>query len=330
MTIYKTAYDTSACSGFRVRDVQDQLEKGALQMAMRSMRIKTNHDEEGFTLHLLEGGNSAADVIPYFRHPVLLPSTSKNVGGDDGGVQFAVDVRNFGKYNAPQQVFIVKNAPEFAWNVKRAILNHVWVTERPEILRDISPIPAQTYSTLLAECISHRFALDPAQKFQVQALAAFFYYGLFFESRTLDEMERNKLAGMISRATKVPAEKVFEWLGDTPLLNSLEEFCQACAKVTGSVALDKFNTGVLVAIAGGTWYGTNSRENIAVALEHVPTWIMCVEASLSEATFKRSMLAKISSRFDKQGAGDAFSRTLNVLLGGDRVIQEQVNKNVNV
>ena len=322
MTIYKTAYDTTACSGFRVKDTQDKLEKGSISGALRHVTIKTNHAPEGFALSLLEGGNSAADVIPYFHHPMVMPYSKL----DNPELQFAVDVRNFGKWYAPNEVFVVRNRPEYDWNIKRAILNYIWMTERPEILRDVSTIPLATYAMLVSECVARRFALDPLERIKIQVLAAFFYLGLFVENRELGEMERGKMVGVISRVTRVPAERVFEYVGDIPLMTGLVDFCEAAKTLTQSVALSDFNVGVLVAITSGTWYGTNARGNLAVGLEPVPTWLMTVAASLDEATFKRSTLAKISMQFDKAGAGDNFLKSLNVLMGGPDVVASQVSK----
>jgi len=323
MTIYKTAYDTTACSGFRTKDTQDKLRQGALSGAYRTVRVRTNHNEEGLDLLLLEGGNSSADVIPYFYHPMVVPAPALK----EPRLEFAIDVRSFGKWYAPNQVFVVRNHPEYDWHIKRAILNYVWMTERPEILRDISPIPAQVYAALMSECVARRFALDPGEKIKVAVVAAYFYYGLFSEDRLADrdEMEHNKIVGMVARATKVPADTVFTLLQDLPLINDLSFLCECIKKVTGSVALQDLNHGVLIAIMSGTWYGVNARENLAVALEHAPTWLMCVAASLQEATFKRSQLAKISMNFDRQNAASHFIKALDVLVGGPTVVADQVN-----
>lgn len=324
MTIYQTAYDTTACSGYRIRDTQDKLEQGSLAGALRHVRIRTNHNEEGFSLCLLEGGNSAADVIPYFKHPMVMPYKKLK----DPDLEFAVDVRDFGKWFAPNQVFQVRNRPEYEWNVKRAILNYVWMTERPEILRDISLIPAQTYAMLMSECIARRFALDNAEKIKVAVIACYFYYGLFTPDRNADrdELEFTKLVGMISRATKVPAPNVMQLVEHIPLINDLAFLCECIKNVTGSVALTDLNVGTLMITMSGTWYGTNAKENLAVGLEHVPTWLMIVSASLREATFKRSQVNKISSVFDRQGAADNFIKSLDVLIGGSTVIEDQVIK----
>lgn len=316
MAIYETAYDTSACSGARVMDLKDKLAKGILMGGLYNKELALNEHDKPVTLMLLQGGNSAADVIPYFNHPLEVKSSS----GRD--YCYAVDVRNFGKWYAPNQKFVVRNRPEFEWSIRRALLNHVWVTGRPELLRDISTIPAAVYSSLISECVARRFVLDAAEQATIAVLACYFYYGLFTNDKEFDEFQKNKIVGSIARITRIPAEKVFSIIDDLPVMFSLEELCEACKQKTGSVSLNDFNIGVLIAVVAGNWFGTNARENLAVALEHVPTWIMIVNASMTEATFKRSVLAKISARYDKNSAGQSMKKSLDIMLGGVSLVED--------
>jgi hypothetical protein len=323
MSIYRTNYDTSACSGFPFKRTEDELEKALRLNAFQTKKVLLNEHSEPVTLHLLEGGNSFADVIPFFNHPFAIKSVNKNEAGEYT-LEFVVDLRNFGKWYSPNQQFIVRNKPEFSWNVKRALLNHVWLTQRPAILRDISVIPAAVYASLISEAVSKRFALDAGEQAIIAVLAAFFYYGLFTDDVEYDEVETNKIVGAIARATMLPASKVFDIVDGLKVMDSLENFCTVCQEKTGSIALSSFGIGILIAITSGNWFGTNARENLATALEHPPTWIMIVAASLDETTFKRSVLSKISTRYDKKGAADNFIKSINVLLGGPKLIDEQI------
>lgn len=325
MAIYETAYDTTACSGARISELQNKLTKGLLMGGLQTKELALNEHDAPVKLHLLQGGNSAADTIPFFNHPVQMHGID-NKGPRGDVASYALDVRNFGKWYAPNQTFVVRNRPEFEWSIRRALLNHVWMTHRPEQLRDISTIPASVYSSLISECVARRFALDAGEQATISVLACYFYYGLFTNDKEFDDFQKNKIVGSIARATRIPADKVFEILEDLPILFSLEDLCEACREKTGSVSLTDFNIGVLIAVVAGNWFGTNARENLAVALEHVPTWIMIVSASLTEATFKRSVLAKIAMRYDKNNAGESFKKSIDVLLGGKNLVEDNFLK----
>lgn len=323
MSIYRTSYDTSACSGFIVKNIEDQLDVGLRSGAFATRYIKLEDHGEEFKIHLLQGGIPAADIIPSFKHPMLIKGFDLDEHHKPK-MEFVIDVRPFGYWYAPNEKYIVRKRPEFMWDIKRMLLNQVWLTQRPEILRDVSFIPASVYASLISEATAKRFALDNAEQITISVLACYFYYGLFTDDLEFDEVETNKVAGMIARATNVPADKVFSIIDGLKVMDSLEELCEACKEKTGSVALTGFNIGVLIAITAGNWFGTNSRENLAVALEHPPTWIMIVAASLDESTYKRSVIAKISERYDKKGAAANFIKTMDILLGGRNFVAEKI------
>lgn len=308
MAIFKTAYDTVAGKGYRLQELEDKLKAGRFTHAFHTQTLTLKNYEQAFQLALIEGGNTASDIVPYFSHPVLLRDSN------DKSWMAYVDMRNFGKWYAPQAQFVIRNHPEYVWHYLRAVLNQLWVQERPEQFRDLSSLPAQVYSALISESVARKYALDPAEQLTIQVLAAYFYYGLFTEQTQYHELDYNKLVGKLAQLTRVPANKVYEILDEMPILGGLEALCEAIKQKTGSVRLQEFNVGVLLAIVSGNWAGTNARENLAVALEHVPTWLMICYASLTETSFKRSVLAKLVERFAKGTVGTGFSRGLDMLL----------------
>lgn len=313
MSIFKTAYDATACSGYRIRETTDKLKMAILNNSLTTFDIKLDNFDSAFVLRLVEGGNSTADTIPYFNHPIV---------SDDTLVNILVDVRNFGKWYAPQAKFVVRNNPEYTWNVMRGALNFVWVNERVEILRGSSTIPASVYAALISECVSRKYALDTGEQVIVAIVACFYYYCLFTDDKDFNENDLNNISANIARATKIPAGKVFDVIGDMKVLNSLEEMCEALKVKTKSIRLDDFNVGVLLAVVSGNWYGSNARENLAVGLEHIPTWLMICYAALNEATFKRSVLAKLVDRFAKGGAGDNFVKTIDHILDKEALFRK--------
>lgn len=322
MTIYKTPYDTSSAMGYRygniIQEVRHALVGGGLAI-YGAVDSQYSHPAHGgadgsarFQIALLEGGNAFADSVHFFRHPVFVRNDNQDY--------LAIDVRDFGKWNEPQRRFEVRNVPEFVWNIKRGLLTCIWNDGRQNALRDISNLPAQVYCALVSESIARRFVLDMAEQAAIAVLAGYFYYGLFTDTAP-DADEKNNLAGKIARITFVDANRVFQLidpLGAVPDLNAL---CEAIKASISNVALANLNVGTLLSVIGNNWYGHNAREVLCMALEHVPTWLMVVSASLSSQTFKRSTLAKLSARFDKRGAGDQFTQALAALLGGPEGVQ---------
>jgi hypothetical protein len=318
MSIAQTAYDTTACMAYRKQNTVSQIIKALVGNNLTIRTITLSNTAQTVKLGLIEGGNTASDTIPYFNHPLFIHHPSSE---DDSPIVF-VDVRNYGVYNKPQQKFIVRNKTEYIWTINRAVINYIWSYGRKEMLRDLSMLPAAAYSSMIAESVGRRYALDMSEQTILQVLACYQYYCLFTDAKEFDETEYNRIVGAIARCTKIQAEYIYTVLADTPVINSLSEFCQLAKVKTQSVSLSDFDTGILFSITGGNWFGTNSREMMAVALEHVPTWVMIVYGGVTEATFKRSVLAKLLERLGKKHPADVFAKNLVTMLASDTAVEE--------
>lgn len=317
MTICQTAYETSACSGYKTSEVLDKLTHANISSSLINIKHKSTRSDLTFTYSLLCGGDSTADSVHFFNHPILF-----NDGGKDDKMQhtkqLAIDVRNYGKWYQPTETFVVRNNVEYSWNINRLILNQFWLYEKTETLRDISTIPAGVYSSLLSECVARRFSLDPAEQASVSILSCYFYYSCFTNNKHFDEMEYNRLVSSIARVTKVPAEKIFDVLDflEKTTITDLSQLCDRIKESVQNTALTDLNIGTLFAITCSTWYGNNAKEVLAVGLEHPPTWLMIVFASLTESTYKKSVLSKISDRYARGDAVNSFVKSLNTILNG--------------
>jgi hypothetical protein len=310
MSINETAFDTAACMAYKTQNIVGLITKAIVTHNLLIKTVTLSNTSQQIKVGLVQGGNIANDTIPYFNHPIMVSDPS-DVDADPIVV---IDVRNFGSYNKPQQKFIVRNNTEYMWSIRRAVLNHIWMHGRKETLRDLSLLPAAAYSSMIAESVGRRYALDMAQQTILQVLACYHYYCLFTDQKEFDEVEHNKIVGAIARATRVQADFIYTVLKDTPVIQTLSDFCKVAKEKTQSVSLTDFDIGILFSITGGNWFGTNSRELMAVALEHVPTWVMIVFGGVTEATYKRSVLAKLLERLDKRHSADTFAKNLIVLL----------------
>lgn len=315
MSINQTAYDTTACSYTTTR-LEDEIRKAALTSGLHSVQVQLEQFIDPFSIYLVEGGNSSADAIQFFRHPYLLKNSE--TGKEN---TLVLDVRSFGKYSTPHAEFAIRNGIEYVWHLKRAILNQIWLDGRVEVLRDISNLPMMVYAALISQTVSRRFALDPAEQMSVAVLSAYFYMCLFTDEEEFSSHEMPLIVRKIADVTKVPVDNVTRTLNGISCLHGLPALCDAIKTRVGNVALDNFNIGTLLSVTTNTWWGTNAQDVLGVGLEHVPTWLLIVEASLSSATFKRSTLSKIAMQYNKGDIGRNLSRSIESLIGGRQAVR---------
>lgn len=317
MAVCKTAYNTTAHMGDKLQTITSQLSKALITNSIPVRSLTLSNTDQTVKIGLVQGGNVVCDSIPYFNHPIFIQDPTKT--SEDPIV--VIDVRNFGMYNRPQAKFVVRNKTEYLWNIQRAVLNYIWAYARKESLRDLSLLPAAAYSSLMAESVGRRYALDMAEQTTLQVLACYYYYCQFTDNKEWDEVEYNRIVGAIARCTKVQADFIYKTLHEAPIVNTLSEFCQIVKTRTQSVSLEGFDVGILLSITGGSWFGTNARDVMAVAIEHPPTWVMVVYGGVTEATYKRSVLAKLMERLAKKHPADVFAKNLITLLNTDVALE---------
>lgn len=302
MTPYKTAYDTMACQGFVMRKTVEALQEGYIKGWLGHVPGANSQIVQ------VTGAQLSDTAIPAFAHPILFDDSHKHP-------VLAVDVRAFGRINPQTQDFVVRNEAEYKLAIARAKLNWLWLST-PGLLRDVSPLPLQIFASAISESVSRRYALNPGEQMKLALLAGVFYQSLFQVPGEIDEDAKVRLAQSLSRQLRVRGDEVLTMV-DQHIPNwiySVASFCTLAPVVTGSVRLEELSVGVLYSIMGGSWYGTNAKETLAVALEHPPTWLAIVLAALQERTFKNSGIARITERSSYRESARSFQAAVVNLL----------------
>lgn len=290
MTIFFTAYDTTACLGTRVDKIEQSIKEAVINGWLESTldfhaikQVSTNPDLE---------------LVPAFAHPLIVDNKT------------VIDVRQFGGWDKAQMKFTVRSMTEYKLLEHRAALTDVWKDGSQALLRDFSGMPMAVYSIWLSESISRRFGLDPREQLFLQILAGIYYYTLFIDNNKIEEHDKLAISSSVVKNLKVAATDVFTVLDKIEKLSDIKSFCAEAYNVTESIRLKDLNAGVLFSIIGGTWYGVNARELVAVATEHPPTWLAILLASFEERTYKNSYITNITERRMFSDSAKTYSRAI--------------------
>lgn len=100
-------------------------------------------------------------------------------------------------------------------------------------------------------------------------------------------------------------------------MTGIKDFCAQVKEITENNRLQAFEEGILVNLLIASWFGTNAREMIAVALEHPPTWIALVYAAFTEKSYKNTVISKIAYRYLGSKGENDFVRSLVSLINED-------------
>lgn len=308
--MFLTPYQTTVCKDYVVdRIVQRIKEEQALNSTPLHM-VETNPltDKEPEAPVFMVGPDHSD--IPPFAHPLFL-----DMGiGREGDEDVVLDVRNFTRLDRNNQL-AVSSQLDYKLAVIRGILSHYWRFNAAEDMLNLGHFQVKVYARWLTDVISRRLALTPDIQVRVTVIAAYFYLCMFQDSdiEELDDKQKQKIITIVNRSTGVAAEKVLEITDRLGLMRSVHDFVAALAEVGESARLKDFNLGLLYAVVGGSWFGSNHREIVALGLEHPPTFISLMAMALDERGYRRTVLGKTIEINAKRGDDRNFLYNLRRL-----------------
>lgn len=300
MTIYKTAYDTTIGNAALIGKTVIAIKESVIKDSVHQITTEGVVNDE-VPAFFIKGSYSSEDNIPFFHHPLIVAiRDSQNKQDRDyicSDLRMLISKRFNRVDNDGAHDFRIRNQADYSFNICRTVMNTIWISERPSVLRDISSIPCALYSSWISEALARRYALDAKDQMGLGVLAAIFYQSLFIDSDTISEDDKPKIAQAVMKATRAQSAMVFEYLDKIDTLSNVKDFCRYCSTLLENTRLEDFNEGILITVIGNTWFGINAKEVMAVALEHPPTWVSLAFFSFTERSYKNSTIAKIATRY---------------------------------
>jgi hypothetical protein len=255
----------------------------------------------GVTLQpvVLYGLSTLEKEIPAFGHPFIHQANN----------WIAFDARQVVIADSQTQVVRMRNEAEYEFCVKRFVLSGMWAVGRTQSLYSMK-MPHLVFADWLANSLTRKFGLGIGDQVKLSVLALIYYAHLFTDNFDHDDLMKLKVRMAAEIVVGDLVDEVFEKAGE---LNSVEDFCKACYKVTNNVRLQHLDFNVLVSVVSNTWFGLNSQEVVLLSLEHPPTWIALIYAAITQRSFRNSAISKLVETRSKRGAADDFLKELTHL-----------------
>lgn len=305
MSIHKDSYSTTFGSRLVTKGIEQAIKESFIKDSLD--KVNLNVDNSGEYKPVFITGALDNDVnIPLFTHPI----TIKNIHGKNYVVS---DLRLYIKSNPDLNNIetSIKNLTEYNFAKSRAILSLSWLNDNTSSMKNSFSFAGVVYSAWMAEVISKYYALDFKDQSILFVIISYFYQSLFIDGE-IDEETKQKFATHTIKASRTTADFVFSIFDKITMeqsdskVFSLDQLCFNIREILENVRLKNFNTVTLLNIISNSWYGTNAKEILAIALEHPPTWNAIVYSALTEKTYKSSMIYRVAERFGKRGASDEF------------------------
>ena len=289
--MYISPYETLACRSYNLEPIK----KG----------INLANVEDGLTFATL-GKETVKGVLilrpsdketPLFAHPVLW-----NNGHGDFVV---VDARGLVRENA-QGEYQVTQKTDYTFQVGRAgLILHAKEMGMDDI-QNLGDIAATTFCRYIAENITRRLGLSPEEQAIITMVSCIYYYCLFKDTSELTSRDFDKMVQKTSRVTRLGANWIYDRMPEPVFMANLDEFTRVLKEKLDSPRTKDLSPAVLISFLGGGWFGANGRENMAVALEHPPTFVTMVYIALTDRSYRNAGVSKAVLVNDRNGAGKQF------------------------
>lgn len=111
---------------------------------------------------------------------------------------------------------------------------------------------------------------------------------------------------VVADATGIALDTVSEIAQKLGKMHNAQDLCDNIVENAGTLQLGKLSDTALFILAGSSWYGVQGRENIQVAMEHIPTWIAIVFAAIDDRTYNKSDIAIRLESAARRGEKESF------------------------
>lgn len=220
-----------------------------------------------------------------------------------------LDLRNYVRVSNNGEDYEVRNESEYRLALIKYILSSLWGVGKQSSLYSLE-LAHFSFASWLSDNLASKFGLGLGDQIRLRTLAALYYGRLF--SDTIEDDELDKLLIRTKKDMVVPEllKEIHEMAGD---MSTIDDFCKMCYKVTGNIRLQGLDYVVLSNIISGNWLGAHGKELSLLALEHPPTWISLVYASVTQRAFKRSFITTIVEKQSKRGKDSDFIRQVEIM-----------------
>lgn len=230
---------------------------------------------------------------PTLVHPYLVEVNDKKI--------LFGDIRLFiNKKESDRTGTIVSSNPtELAFTTLRTQLNALWVAGEQDNMRRSLSLSNKIFAGWLSDTITKRFGLNPEDQLAIYVLTHFYYKTLFYSKDEFSEDEKLEFAHHTIKDSRVPAKFVMGIFDKIGKMANISDYLENMKKIVESRRIQEINLGVLITIIGTTWYGTNSKEILTVALEHPPTFIAIAAVAVTQRFYKKSAMYSLTTKFGK-------------------------------
>lgn len=303
--MFSSSYDTKAGSGYRkqIQEIANRISQ-EINMGAGDYILPINKELNCYFIT-----PNFTNLKP-FAHPVKVDMNGRGEG-------YVVDVRGFTRLNANREV-VISSALDYSVSIERCILEHRWNTEGSKRIFDLGIFQVEAFGRWISSGLRARYTLDAEATMRISVAASYYYYCMTDSSDAdvYDADDALRIAAVIGRSYGLSPQDTLDIIGEPIVIRSVDGLINIIKTCGNSLRLDRLSIVDLYTMYGGTWFGANGREIVAIALEYPPTFVVLIKHAMTERGFRNSMLSQILKPLEKNVATHAFLKNYDYMLHG--------------
>lgn len=188
----------------------------------------------------------------------------------------------------------------------RMSLNNVLLKGDHDVFSRLTDLPCRLFYRWVSAILTKKYSLHVSVQANLWVICCFYYMAMIYEDLREPGDARLLQMDVVANATGIPLDTVSEIAQKLGKLHNAQDLCDNITKHAGTLQLGKLSDTALFILAGSSWYDVNGRENIQVALEHLPSWIAIVYTAIDDRTYNKSDIAIRLESAARRGEKESF------------------------
>lgn len=290
--MFSLPYQTTICSMYNKLDqLVSKVKRASLDLEYPV--VKTPAD---YTL------DNAHFVTPRQEHEEIPTFTQYINIGEPNKPNLLIDSRQYMKYNDKTGLYVINGVNDWSFQCIRMALNLQLLKADETIFSRLGDIPAKVFHRWVSGALITKYNLPIQSQMAMFVISAYYFYAMCnYELQEADHTSRTEFAPIISRITGVPPDFVLDVIETVGPLKNASDLAHAMSTCSLQERTGVLKFGDLFLLLSNSWQGINKRENVGVALEHMPTYIAMVYMAIADRSYRQTV---ITQRVDSVARGN--------------------------
>lgn len=278
-------YQTKICSIYP----QSQLDKlrrevSKAQLSVPFPQVKTSAG------HLLK---NCFMVTPLPEHEDIPLFTQYVDIGTVNEPKLLIDGRQYFKLEPRSGTYRLVANNDWTFQCIRLALNSRLLKGDESMFSRLGDVPAKVFSRWVTGPLISKFGLPIESQMAMFVIAAYYYYAMCIpELQEADPAKREEFAPVVSRVTGIPPDTVINTIIEVGNLSNAEDLAFALSTKSFQERTGTLQYKDLFVLLANSWFGINARENVGVALEHLPTYIAMLYMSIADRSYRKTVITQ--------------------------------------